>query len=118
MRVNRIVVAACAAVVAAGAAATATAETYEALYKACFSSGMPDQVIASCSVVIGQRLAETEPRGLGRFVQRGNARSAGAGDGEHKRLVRINRRGGRMVRARLFRLCCEKPQDRPAWQPD
>jgi len=67
---------------------------------------------------IGQRLAEAEPRGLGRFVQRGDARSAGAGDGEHERFVRINRRGGRMVRACLFRLCCEKSQDRPAWQPD
>ena len=54
----------CAAVLAAAVAATlataAAAQDYEALYKTCFSSGMPDQVIASCSVVIGRRLAEGE----------------------------------------------------------
>jgi tetratricopeptide (TPR) repeat protein len=75
MRVNRILVTSCAAVVAAGLAglpAAATAETYEALYKACFSSGMPDQVIASCSVVIGQRLAEGEDLATA-FKNRGNA---------------------------------------------
>jgi hypothetical protein len=67
---------------------------------------------------VRQRLAERKPRGLGRFVQRGDARSARSGNGKHKRFVRINRRGGGMVRARLFRLRCEKSQDRPARQPD
>jgi tetratricopeptide (TPR) repeat protein len=64
MFVNSPFASGCAAVLAAAVAATlaaaATAQNYEALYKTCFSSGMPDQVIASCSVVIGQRLAEGE----------------------------------------------------------
>jgi len=74
--------------------------------------------LAGFGARVRQRLAERKPRGFGCFIERGDARSARAGDGEHERRVRINRRGGRMVRARLFRLCCEKSQDRPARQPD
>ena len=55
-----------------GLTTMASAETYEALYKSCFSSGMPDQVIASCSVVIGRRLAEDEDLATA-FKNRGNA---------------------------------------------
>ena len=62
---------------------------------------------------VGQRLAAREPRGFGRLVQGGDARSAGGGNGEDERPVRINRLAGR-----IFRLRCEKAQDRPARQPD
>src|SRR5689334_3093963 len=57
---------------AVGLATTAAAQNYEALYKSCFSSGMPDQVVASCSVVIGRRLAESEDLATA-YKNRGNA---------------------------------------------
>src|SRR5690348_17067702 len=50
----------------------APAQTYEALYKSCFASGMPEQVIASCSVVIGRRIAEDGDLATA-FKNRGNA---------------------------------------------
>ena len=51
------VVASCAAALSADLAAPAVAQTYETLYRACYSSGLPERVIASCSVLISRRLA-------------------------------------------------------------
>ncbi len=62
---------------------------------------------------VGQRLAEREPCGFCRLVQGGDARPAGGGHGKNERPVRINRLVGG-----IFRLRCEKTQDRPARQPD
>src|SRR5689334_11343921 len=75
MRLNPILLTVCAAAAASlvtSMAPPAAAETYETLYKACFSNGMPDQVIASCSVVIGRRLAESEDLATA-YKNRGNA---------------------------------------------
>ena len=74
--------------------------------------------LAGFGACVGQRLADRKARCLGGFVQRGDARSARAGDGKNERFARINRRmrAGRI--ARLFRLCGEKAQNRPARQPD
>lgn len=76
MRANRTLMATSSAAVAASLlmslATTAAPETYEALYKSCFSSGMTEQVIASCSVVIGRRLAEGEDLATA-YKNRGNA---------------------------------------------
>lgn len=57
---------------AASLAAAAAAQTYEALSKTCFSAGMADQVIASCSVVIGKRLVEDDDLATA-YKNRGNA---------------------------------------------
>jgi lipoprotein NlpI len=51
------VVASCAAALSADLAAPAVAQTYETLYRACYSSGLPERVIASCSALISRRLA-------------------------------------------------------------
>jgi hypothetical protein len=53
-------------------ATTSIAQTYETLFKACYSGGQPDQVIASCSVLIGRRLAVGEDLATA-FENRGNA---------------------------------------------
>lgn len=58
-----------AAVLSAG---TAIAQTYETLFRACYASGLPEQVIASCSVLIGRRLAQGEDLATA-FKNRGNA---------------------------------------------
>ena len=62
----------CAAVFSAGLAATAVAQTYEALFKTCYSSGLPDRVIASCSALISRRLAVGQDLATA-FKNRGNA---------------------------------------------
>jgi tetratricopeptide (TPR) repeat protein len=61
-----------AAVLSAGLAATAGAQTYETLYRACYSSGLPERVIASCSVLISRRLAVGQDLATA-FKNRGNA---------------------------------------------
>jgi tetratricopeptide (TPR) repeat protein len=61
-----------AAVLSAVLAETAGAQTYEALYKTCYASGLPDQVIASCSVLISRRLAVGQDLATA-FKNRGNA---------------------------------------------
>ena len=62
----------CTAILSAGLAASAAAQTYEALYRTCYSSGLPERVIASCSVLIGRRLADGEDLATA-FKNRGNA---------------------------------------------
>ena len=59
------------------------------------------------------RLADQEAEVLGRLVQGGDARPAGAIDREDERPLRINR-----LMRRIARLRCEEAQDRPARQPD
>ena len=67
---------------------------------------------------IGQRLAGRKPRGFGRGVQRGDARSAAGGDSKNKRLFRDDRIFREGILRRPSRLRREKTQDRPARQPD
>jgi hypothetical protein len=62
---------------------------------------------------VGERRAELKARRFRRFVQGGDARSAGGGHGEHEREVRRDGFFRRLVRLRR-----EKAQDRPARQPD
>jgi tetratricopeptide (TPR) repeat protein len=66
------VVASCAAALSADLAAPAVAQTYETLYRACYSSGLPERVIASCSVLISRRLAVGQDLATA-FKNRGNA---------------------------------------------
>ena len=61
-----------AAFLAAGLGQAASAQNYETLFKTCFASTLPDRVIASCSAVIGRRLAEGEDLATA-FKNRGNA---------------------------------------------
>ena len=65
-------IAGCASVVSAGLATPAVAQTYETLYRACYSSGLPERVIASCSVLISRRLAVGQDLATA-FKNRGNA---------------------------------------------
>ncbi len=65
-------IAGCAAVVSAGLAPPAVAQTYETLYKACYSDGLPERVIASCSALISRRLAVGQDLATA-FKNRGNA---------------------------------------------
>jgi len=73
----------CAAVVSACLVETAGAQTYEALFKTCYASGLPDRVIASCSVLIRRRLAVGEDLATA-FKNRGNAYDD---KGEHVRAI-------------------------------
>ena len=66
------VLAGCVAVFLAGLAATAAAQTYEALFKTCYASSLPDRVIASCSALINRRLAAGQDLATA-FKNRGNA---------------------------------------------
>ena len=66
------VLAGCVAVFLAGLAATAAAQTYEALFKTCYASSLPDRVIASCSALISRRLAAGQDLATA-FKNRGNA---------------------------------------------
>jgi tetratricopeptide (TPR) repeat protein len=72
-----------AAVLSAGLAETAGAQTYEALYKTCYASGLPDRVIASCSVLIRRRLAVGQDLATA-FKNRGNAYDD---NGDHVRAI-------------------------------
>ena len=65
-------IAGCAAALSAGLAPPAIAQTYETLYRACYSSGLPERVIASCSVLISRRLAVGQDLATA-FKNRGNA---------------------------------------------
>ena len=66
------ILAGCAAVFSAGLAATAAAQTYEALFKTCYATSLPERVIASCSAVITRRLATGQDLATA-FKNRGNA---------------------------------------------
>ena len=72
-----------AAILSAGLAETAGAQTYEALFKTCYASGLPDQVIASCSVLIRRRLAVGQDLATA-FKNRGNAYDD---KGDHLRAI-------------------------------
>jgi tetratricopeptide (TPR) repeat protein len=72
MRAKQFVLMGCAAVLSAHLAEVAAAQDYEALYKTCFATGRPEQVIASCSVVITLRLTTGEDLATA-FKNRGNA---------------------------------------------
>ena len=61
-----------AAVLSAGLAATASGQTYEALFKTCYASSLPERVIASCSALISRRLAVGQDLATA-FKNRGNA---------------------------------------------
>lgn len=67
-----VVVASCAAALSAGLAAPALTQTYEALFRTCYSSGLPERVIASCSALISRRLAVGQDLATA-FKNRGNA---------------------------------------------
>ena len=75
----RIVVV-CAALLSA---TSAVAQTYEALFKTCYASDIPDRVIASCSALIGRRLAEGQDLATA-FKNRGNAYDD---KGDHDRAI-------------------------------
>jgi tetratricopeptide (TPR) repeat protein len=62
----------CAAALSAGLATPAVAQTYEALFRTCYSSGLPERVIASCSALISRRLAVGQDLATA-FKNRGNA---------------------------------------------
>jgi tetratricopeptide (TPR) repeat protein len=62
----------CVAALSAGLATPAVAQTYEALFKTCYSSGLPERVIASCSALISRRLAVGQDLATA-FKNRGNA---------------------------------------------
>jgi tetratricopeptide (TPR) repeat protein len=62
----------CVAVLSPCFATTSVAQSYEPLYMACYSGAQPDLVIASCSVLIGRRLAIGEDLATA-FKNRGNA---------------------------------------------
>src|SRR5215204_536589 len=66
------VVSSFAAFLSAGLATPGVAQTYETLYRACYSSGLPERVIASCSVLISRRLAVGQDLATA-FKNRGNA---------------------------------------------
>ena len=65
-------IAGCAAALSTGLAPPAIGQTYETLYRACYSSGLPERVIASCSVLISRRLAVGQDLATA-FKNRGNA---------------------------------------------
>ena len=50
----------------------ADGQTYEALFKTCYTSGLPDPVIASCSALISRRLAVGQDPATA-FKNRGSA---------------------------------------------
>jgi lipoprotein NlpI len=75
----RIVVV-CAALLSA---TPAVAQTYEALFKTCYASDLPDRVIASCSALISRRLAEGQDLATA-FKNRGNAYDD---KGDHDRAI-------------------------------
>ena len=69
--------------------------------------------VARFRACIGQRLAGHKPRGFGRRVQGGDARTLAAAIDQNKRPVRINRLAGW-----IFRLRRQETQNRPARQPN
>ena len=73
----------CAAVFSAGLAAPAVAQAYEALFKTCYASDVPERVIASCSALISRRLAEGQDLATA-FKNRGNAYDD---KGDHVRAI-------------------------------
>jgi tetratricopeptide (TPR) repeat protein len=73
----------CAAALSAGSSKLAVAQTYEALFKTCYASDLPERVIASCSALISRRLADGQDLATA-YKNRGNAYDD---KGDHVRAV-------------------------------
>jgi tetratricopeptide (TPR) repeat protein len=70
----------CAAILSATPAVT---QTYEALFKTCYASDLPERVIASCSALISRRLADGQDLATA-YKNRGNAYDD---KGDHVRAI-------------------------------